>query len=250
VSATHTLTRQTLTRITGGIAVGAALVTSIAATATITDTTTPRTGADPAITTTGHQHTAAIPALAPQAGQVEAPLSKPKRAPSRPQRLVKAQDVIGLAEKQVGIAENNGRGGGTKFQDWYTNSEFAEQTAARDGATPGVYKDAAWCAMFITWLGDNFNFNEQIGGDAYTVTMAKWFEDHGRWGDKPKPGAVVFFDWAGGRSISGIDHVGLVKSVNADGTINTIEGNISDAVVKKTRTMDTIAGFGYPNYTK
>ncbi|MGH3391072.1 MAG: CHAP domain-containing protein, partial [Actinomadura sp.] len=248
---------QALTRITGGVAVGAALVASIAATSTITDNSAPRSGASLAVAAADQQRPGGVLALDPQtaghagrAGRVEAPLSKPRRAPVKPQRVVKAADVIGLAEKQVGIAENNGRGGGTKFQDWYAKSDFGKHTAARDGATPGVYKDAAWCAMFITWLGDNFSFNDQMGGDAYTVTMAKWFEQHGRWGHKPKPGAVVFFDWNGGKTISGIDHVGLVKSLNPDGTINTIEGNISDAVVKKTRTLDKIAGFGYPDYTK
>ena len=70
----------------------------------------------------------------------------------------------------------------------------------------------------------------------------------GRFGHTPKPGAVVFFDWAGGKTINGIDHVGLVTKINHNGTINTIEGNISDSVVKKTRTLDQIAGFGYPDY--
>ncbi|MGH3388813.1 MAG: hypothetical protein ACRDOO_08035, partial [Actinomadura sp.] len=43
------LTGQALTRITGGVAVGAALVASIAATSTITDNSAPRSGASLAV---------------------------------------------------------------------------------------------------------------------------------------------------------------------------------------------------------
>jgi surface antigen len=240
------LNARTLTRVTGGVAVSAALVAGIATTATVSNTSS----AQPATNATIAGHDSGLLPANPKIELPAAPMSKPKKAITHPRKLIKAADVINLAEKQVGIAETNGRGGGTKFQDWYAHSDFAKQTAARDGATPGVYKDAAWCAMFITWLGDNFNFNDQMGGDAYTVTMAKWFNEHNRFGHTPKPGAVVFFDWAGGKTINGIDHVGLVTKINPDGTINTIEGNISDSVVKKTRTLDQIAGFGYPNYTK
>jgi surface antigen len=246
VSATHTLTRQTLTRITASIAVGAALITTIAATATIT---APRSEASPTAAT-ADQHTT-TGALDLDTGQ--APLRKTKKNKTAtrakaPHHPVKAHDVVALAQKQIGITETNGHGGGTKFQDWYTHSNLAKQTAHRDGATPAAYKNAAWCAMFISWLGHNLAFNDQIGGDAYTVTMATWFHQHHRYGHTPKPGAIVFFDWNGNKTINDIDHVGLVTNINPNGTITTIEGNINNTVVTKTRTPDKITGYGYPDY--
>jgi CHAP domain-containing protein len=245
-----TLNGRTLTRLTGGMAVSAALVTGIAATTTVSDHSAPHTDPNTAVQT--DQNTSDLLPANPkiELPDIAAPMPKPKKAITHPHKPVKATDVINLAEQQVGIAETNGHGGGTKFQNWYAGSDFAKKTAARDGATPTAYKDAAWCAMFITWLGDNLNFNDQIGGDAYTVTMATWFNHHNRFGHTPKPGAIVFYDWNGGKTINGIDHVGLVTKVNTDGTINTIEGNISDSVVKKTRTLDKVTGFGYPDYGK
>jgi surface antigen len=255
-ASTHTthlrdsLNARTLTRMTGGAAVSAALIAGLATTATLPANTTPHTTTTTTLdhNTPGHNSTGRLLPDNPKIQPPKAPMSKPHRAPAHPHKLVKAADVINLAEQQVGITETNTHGGGTKFQNWYAHSDIAKKTAARDGATPRAYKDAAWCAMFITWLGDNFNFNDQIGGDAYTVTMATWFQNHHRFGHTPKPGAIVFFDWAGGTTINGIDHVGLVTKLNPNGTINTIEGNISDSVVKKTRTLNQITGFGYPNY--
>jgi surface antigen len=89
-----------------------------------------------------------------------------------------------------------------------------------------------------------------MGADAWTITHAEWFKDEGRWGSKPKPGAVVFFDWDGGKSLKAIDHVGLVTEVTGDGEFRTVEGNTSNAVRAKTRTTDQVVGFGYPNYAR
>jgi surface antigen len=251
-SLTSKLTRQTLTRITGGIAVGAALVATIAATATITDTT-PRTGTSlAAAAAEGNTNLLAPapmakPAIKPQAKPAAEPAAEPALPHHQP---VTADDVITLAKKQVGIAETDGRGGGTKFQNWYADSHFAQQTAQRDGAATTDYKDAAWCAMFITWLGNQFHFNDQMGADAYTVAHADWFQNHHRFGHTPKPGAVVFFDWNGGKTTAGIDHVGLVVKDNHNGTIETIEGNADNQVEHKQRSTDLVAGYGYPNYAK
>lgn len=155
-----------------------------------------------------------------------------------------ADDVIELARKQVGISE--GSGGATKFHDWYIGNKAAKLTAARDGGSPSSYKGAAWCDMFVSWLGEKTGV-KGMGADAYTVSHAKWFKKTGRWGQEPKPGAVVFFAWDGG-GIPAIEHVGVVVKDNGDGTVKTIEGNTEDAVKEKTRSESQIAGYGYPDY--
>ncbi|MFC6878533.1 CHAP domain-containing protein [Actinomadura yumaensis] len=157
----------------------------------------------------------------------------------------RAQDVIKLARTQVGISEDGS--GNTKFNEWYAGSDLGKANAKRAGASSAdVYKGQSWCDMFVTWLGQETGA-KGMGSDAYTVDHAQWFKDHGRFGDKAKPGAVVFFAWGGG-GISDIDHVGIVVKDNGDGTIKTIEGNTGDAVKQKVRPTSQVAGYGYPQY--
>jgi uncharacterized protein (TIGR02594 family) len=156
-----------------------------------------------------------------------------------------ASEVIELAEEQVGIKERNGR---TKFHEWYIKNPAAKLTAARDGGSVADYMGAAWCNMFVSWIGEKTGA-KGMGADAWTVAHAKWFEKTDRWGEKAKPGAVVFFAWDGG-GMDSIEHVGLVVKDNGDGTITTIEGNTGNAVKKKIRDESDVVGYGYPDYRK
>ncbi|MGI5488769.1 CHAP domain-containing protein [Microtetraspora malaysiensis] len=170
-----------------------------------------------------------------------------KEAASLPK--VSPQQLLKIAQDQVGISEN-ANGGGTKFHEWYMNSQRAKETVARDGGHVNAYANAPWCDMFVSWVGEKAGLRPVLGWDAYTVQHAKWFQDNHRWGNKPTPGAVVFFDWNGGKNIYGIDHVGLVVKDNGDGTIKTVEGNTGNGKVEiRTRPMSQVTGFGYPVYT-
>ncbi|WP_285774477.1 CHAP domain-containing protein [Microtetraspora sp. NBRC 13810] len=165
-------------------------------------------------------------------------------------KMVTAQDVINLAMRQVGISENS-YGGGTKFQQWYMNTQRAKETLARDGGgTPAIYLNAPWCAMFVSWLGDQLGIRPILGWDAYTVTYAKWFQNNGHWGDVAKPGAVVFYAWNGSKDVDSVDHVGIVVQDNGDGTIKTVEGNTGRGQVEvRIRPKSQVVGYGYPQYT-
>ncbi|MEU0520252.1 CHAP domain-containing protein [Streptosporangium sp. NPDC006007] len=162
---------------------------------------------------------------------------------------VSAQQVLDIAAQQIGVSENS-RGGGTKFQSWYMSSPRAQETVARDGGALQAYANAPWCAMFVSWVGEKAGIRPTMGWDAYTVTHAKWFKTNNHWGTTPKPGAVVYFDWAGGKDISGIDHVGFVKKDNGNGTITTIEGNTGNGrVEERIRPISQVVGYGYPVYS-
>ncbi|GIH81023.1 CHAP domain-containing protein [Planobispora longispora] len=162
---------------------------------------------------------------------------------------VSADQLLQVAEKQVGTAEN-ADGGGTKFHSWYMDSARAKETVARDGGAVGAYANAPWCAMFVSWVGEQVGLRPTVGWDAYTVTHAEWFQNNNRWGAEAKPGAVVYFDWDGGSDLSGIDHVGFVKKDNGDGTITTIEGNTGNGKVEqRVRPTSQVVGYGYPQYT-
>jgi peptidoglycan hydrolase-like protein with peptidoglycan-binding domain len=105
----------------------------------------------------------------------------------------------------------------------------------------------AWCDDFVSWVNSMAgNPMDQYNCETTRHTMVR----EGRWKGKqnPKAGDIVLFDWDGDRRA---DHIGIVKSVNRDGTLTTIEGNTSrrghhEGVWEKTRTLDTILGFGNP----
>ncbi|GII32843.1 CHAP domain-containing protein [Planotetraspora mira] len=162
---------------------------------------------------------------------------------------VSPSQLLKLAESQVGVRENS-LGGGTKFQAWYMSSPRARETVARDGGSTADYANAAWCDMFVSWVGNQLGIRPVLGWDAYTVAHARWFAQNHRWGTTPKPGAVVFFSWSGSKSIDAIDHVGFVIKDNGDGTIKTVEGNTGNGVVEiRTRPTSSVTGYGYPYYT-
>jgi len=160
-----------------------------------------------------------------------------------------AQDVLRIAASKIGVSENE-YGGGTEFHQWYMNSPRALETLARDGGTLRGYANAPWCAMFVSWVGEQAGIRPIMGWDAYTVTYAKWFQANRHWGTEvASPGAVVFFDWAGTKTTDGIDHVGLVERDNGDGTITTIEGNTGNGKVeRRVRPKWQVVGYGYPPY--
>jgi surface antigen len=157
-----------------------------------------------------------------------------------------AAEALKLAESQVGVSED-ASGGGTKFQKWFVSSPWAVRGVQRDGGKVSDYANANWCDMFVSWVGAQLGV-KGMGADAFTRTHAQYFQAQGRWGETPKPGAVVFFAWNGGKSVDDIDHVGMVVKDNGDGTIQTVEGNTDNAVKIRNRDVSTVVGYGYPQY--
>ncbi|GLZ03468.1 hypothetical protein Acsp03_09350 [Actinomadura sp. NBRC 104412] len=183
-----------------------------------------------------------------QAPAAMAPVPKAAR-PAPAKKRATAADAIELAKEQVGIEEDSQ--GRTKFQEWYVKTKRARETARRDGGRdPEVYANAAWCSMFISWVGDKLGLSDQIGMDAWTIEHAKWFKKRNRWGTKPRPGAIVFFAWSGSKNLYAIQHVGMVIKDKGHGTIETVEGNTSNAVRVRQRSTSTVVGYGYPDYAK
>ena len=107
-----------------------------------------------------------------------------------------------------------------------------------------------WCASFVAAVMKRAGVPLR-STSAYTPTMANGFKADGRWGSTPKVGAVVFFQWP---SMGRIAHVGIVETVNRDGSIVAIEGNTDSRggrtggrVMRQARKAN-IAGYGYPAY--
>lgn len=140
------------------------------------------------------------------------------------------QPIIDLALTQVGQV------GGKPYWSYYGFSSRVE-----------------WCACFVHWVmktsgkGDSW---PTTSNNAYCPTLANWFKDNGRWGNKDYTdivaGDTIFFDWQG----DGItDHIGLVIGRDQN-KIYTVEGNSGDAVKVLSYSIGSsvIYGYGLMNY--
>lgn len=145
-----------------------------------------------------------------------------------------ADALLGIMEPELGYKEGPGRH--SKFGEWYS------LTVVQDPQ----YKTAPWCDMFIAWAAEQAGVKDFVGQFAWTPSHARWFETRNAWSQVPEPGALIFFDWSGGKDIKGIDHVGFVERVES-GTIHTIEGNVDRIWLKrKTRDESKVVGYGLP----
>ncbi|WP_433468439.1 CHAP domain-containing protein [Spirillospora sp. CA-128828] len=241
-------------RTTGGVIVGAAVLGTAAATAqasVLPFGSGPASSAAADLTAGKKTHGGSSESRSKDGPKTSHGKDQPRGRPKKPSgRSSKsrptAAQAIELARSQVGVGEDGG--GETKFQKWYMGTSRAQQTLARDGGSLSGYSDANWCDMFVSWVGDQIGFSDQVGSDAWTIAHARWFQDHGRWGTEPKPGAIVFYAWDGGKSVDDIRHVGMVIKKVGDGTIETVEGNTGNAVKIKERPTGDVVGYGYPDY--
>ncbi|MEV0582108.1 CHAP domain-containing protein [Nonomuraea sp. NPDC050310] len=138
---------------------------------------------------------------------------------------------------ELGYREKGGQH--TKFGEWYA-----------DRLNDSQYRNAPWCDMFLAWAADKAGVAQYVGQFAWTPSHAAWFINQNAWSATPEPGALVFFDWQGGKSYKGIDHVGIVERV-AGKKIHTIEANVDRVWLKrKTRTDEKVVGYGLPRKVK
>ena len=96
------------------------------------------------------------------------------------------------------------------------------------------FDDGAWCADFVTYVtkqvyGNDetpFDFANSCSNTAYCPTIENWASEKGILtsdSSQVQPGDFILYT-RNGRA----GHIGIVTSVNADGSVNTIEGNTSD----------------------
>ncbi|HWI74827.1 MAG TPA: CHAP domain-containing protein [Baekduia sp.] len=172
------------------------------------------TGADGAATplgfsgATGATATAAASATGQTAGQ---------------RTLAFAQQEIGQAEQPPGSNDS---------------PRIAEYRTATAGSGVGP-----WCAYFVSWAAKNAGvpLGEAGQGFGSVSAVASWAQRTGRWnpaasGTPPQAGDLIV--WGG-------QHIGMVESVDADGTIHTVEGNSSNMVTRRTHDASGDGATGY-----
>ena len=154
-----------------------------------------------------------------------------------------AKALLDIAAKEVGYNRYTDPEQGTKYGRWYaklTNSPYF--------GTTGV----PYCAMFVSWC------LAQLGiactgcpTAACTSGLLAAARSRGKLirVNNALPGDVVLFDWSyGGYGSSSADHTGFCVKNNDGVSLETIEGNVSGQVARRTRPYSCIVGVIRPEY--
>ena len=136
--------------------------------------------------------------------------------------------IVAAAEGEVGQAEQP------------PGSNDSPRIAQYRAATAGNPGPGPWCAYFVSWAARQAGapVGDQGQGFGSVDALYAWAQHAGRAepagsGYVPKPGDLIVFN----------EHIGIVENVLPDGTIQTIEGNSSDRVSKRTHPRSDAVGF-------
>jgi len=138
--------------------------------------------------------------------------------------------ALAAAQSQVGVSEQPpGSNDGPQIAEYRT-------ATAGSGVGP-------WCAYFTSWAAAQAGVPLGEAGQGFGSVSALygWAQRTGRAtpagpGVQPNPGDLIV--WGG-------EHIGIVESVDPDGSIHTIEGNSSNAVSRRTYGPDGGGATGY-----
>jgi hypothetical protein len=105
-------------------------------------------------------------------------------------------------------------------------------------ATVGAVKGGAWCAYFVSYIAkmSGAPIGAHGEGMGYVPNIISWAKSTNRFvppSGQAKPGDLILFS----------QHIGIVESVNKDGSLTTIEGNHSNKVAEVHRSRSEIVGF-------
>ena len=168
------------------------------------------------------------------------------------------EKVLNLARNEIGYHE---KASNSQLDDKTANSgsgnwtKYARELDALGNFYNGGKNGYAWCDVFYDWLFVKC-FGSEIGrqmlcqplqsAGAGCLYSVQYYKQYGRWyTSNPQPGDQIFFSYTAGE----YSHTGLVESVSG-GVVNTIEGNTSDQVGRRSYAIGsgTIAGYGRPRW--
>lgn len=139
------------------------------------------------------------------------------------------QAMVNLARAEIGVTEQP------------PGSNESPRIAQFRQATAGAPGPGPWCAYFVSWAAREAGVPIGDAGQGFGRVDDVW-----AWGERagkaipagsgrPQPGDLIVWD----------EHIGIVESVGADGSINTIEGNSSDSVARRQYGSDGGGAVGY-----
>ena len=137
------------------------------------------------------------------------------------------QAILNLVRGEVGVAEQP-----PGSNDSPRIAQYRQATAG-SGVGP-------WCAYCTSGAAREAGVPLGDAGQGFgrVDDVWAWAERSGKAipaGGQPQPGDLIVWD----------EHIGVVESVGADGTISTIEGNSSDSVARRTYAADGGGAVGY-----
>jgi hypothetical protein len=139
------------------------------------------------------------------------------------------QAIVNAASQEVGVTEQP-----PGSNDSPRIAQYRQATAG-SGVGP-------WCAYFASWAARQAGvpLGDQGQGFGSVSDVWSWAERSGKaiqpGTQAPQPGDLIVW---GGR------HIGIVESVDANGSIHTIEGNSSNAVTRRTYGADGGGATGF-----
>ena len=174
---------------------------------------------------------AAAPAAFASALQAAAPASTASLASLTPATggTSAGRAALAAAQAEVGQAEQPPGSNDSPRIAQYRNA------TAGSGVGP-------WCAYFVSWAARQAGAPLGDSGQGFgrVDDVWSWAERSGKAnpassGQPPQPGDLIVWD----------EHIGIVESVDADGSIHTVEGNSSDRVSRRTYGSDGGGAVGY-----
>ena len=169
------------------------------------------------------------------------PATRARLKAEREEKTVRA--VLYAAASQVGITESPPGSNKVKYNTAYYGREVSG-------------KAYPWCMAFVWWVFREAGFSlfktascSAFVGQYKTKSPGQIVRANYR------PGDIVFFDFTGKRTKT--EHVGIVESVAADGTLTTIEGNTGTtndanggAVMRRSRKENVITCAVRPEFSQ
>ena len=155
--------------------------------------------------------------------------------------MAKASDILAIARAQIGVEEYPPNSNKVIYNTEYYNRIIGGL------AYP-------WCCVFIWWLfksaPDLFYGGKKT---ASCTTLMRHYRDNNQLVSDYKPGDLAFYNWTGNKTVA--QHVGIIDTVNADGSIYAIEGNTSETsddnggkVMRRLRAKSVIIAVARPKY--
>lgn len=144
-------------------------------------------------------------------------------------------DVIELAESQIGVKENPTNSSNVPYNTLYYGGEV-------NGS------QYHWCVVFIWWLYQKLDKSSRFYGGGKTAscgTLLSWAKSQNLVIDEPRVGCWAMFDWTGDGKPN---HIEVVTDFGSS-YLTSIGGNTgpkSDSVLKQTRSYQNVLAYIWP----
>ena len=139
------------------------------------------------------------------------------------------QAILSLVQSEVGVAEQP-----PGSNDAPRIAQYRQATAG-SGVGP-------WCAYFVSWAAREAGVPLGDSGQGFGLVddVYAWAQRTGKAipngpGVQPQPGDLIVWD----------EHIGVVESVGADGSVTTVEGNSSHMVARRVHGPGGDGAIGY-----